>query len=109
MARRFLPWSVPSWKLIEMQHGCICLAFTGSWIMKNLMRLLRVLAFTLLAGFAPAYAADKVRVSSFSTILTEVAQQVGGDRVEVIAHVKPGVDPHEYEPKPADLKAVSQS
>ena len=46
-------------------------------------------------------------MSSFSTILTEVAQQVGGDRVEVTAHVKPGIDPHEFEPKPADLKAVS--
>lgn len=73
------------------------------------MKLLCALAFTLLAGFVPANAAEKVRVSSFSTILTEVAQQVGGDQVEVIAHVKPGVDPHEYEPKPADLKAVSQS
>lgn len=74
------------------------------------MRLLRVLAFTLLAGLVSAHAADgKVRVSSFSTILTEIAQQVGGDQVEVIAHVKPGVDPHEYEPRPADLKAVSES
>lgn len=73
------------------------------------MRLLRVLAFTLLAGFVPVQAADKVRVSSFSTILTEVAQEVGGDQVEVTAHVKPGVDPHEYEPKPADLKTVSEA
>ena len=58
-----------------------------------------------LTGFADA----KIRVSSFSTILTEIAQQVGGDRVTVTAHVKPGIDPHEYEPKPADLKTVGEA
>ena len=60
--------------------------------------------------FIPALnAADRIRVSSFSTILTEIAQQVGGDRVEVTGHVKPGLDPHEFEPKPADLKIVGSS
>lgn len=56
-----------------------------------------------------AFAEAKVRVSSFSTILTEIAQQVGGERVAVTAHVKPGVDPHEYEPKPTDLKTVGDA
>ena len=64
---------------------------------------------TLLALALPSFADAKVRVSSFSTILTEIAQQVGGDRVAVTAHVKPGVDPHEYEPKPADLKTVGEA
>jgi zinc/manganese transport system substrate-binding protein len=54
-------------------------------------------------------AVERIRVSSFSTILTEIAEQVGGDRVEVTAHVKPGSDPHEFEPKPADLKTVADS
>jgi len=54
-------------------------------------------------------AADPIRVSTFSTVLTEVAQQVGGDRVVVTGHIKPGIDPHEFEPKPIDLKTVSQS
>ncbi|MDB6171094.1 MAG: troA [Chthoniobacteraceae bacterium] len=35
--------------------------------------------------------------------------QVGGGRVEVTGHVKPGIDPHEFEPKPADLKIVSMA
>ena len=55
---------------------------------------------------APLSAAERIRVSSFSTILTEVAREVGGDRVAVTAHVKAGIDPHEFEPKPADLKTV---
>ena len=61
----------------------------------------------LIAG--PSTAAERIRVSSFSTILTEVAQQIGGERVEVTGHVKPGIDPHEFEPKPADLKTVGAS
>ncbi len=35
--------------------------------------------------------------------------EVGGDRVDVTGHVKPGTDPHEFEPRAADLKAVSSS
>ena len=54
-----------------------------------------------------ARAADKIKVASFSTIDTEIVQQVGGDHVEVAALVKPGVDPHEYEPTPSDLREVS--
>lgn len=54
-------------------------------------------------------AAEKIPIASFSTILTEVAEKVGGDRVTVFGLVKPGVDPHEYEPTPADLKMVSEA
>jgi zinc/manganese transport system substrate-binding protein len=73
---------------------------------------MKSLVFALLALAAaalPASAAEKIRVSSFSTILTEIAQEVGGDRVAVTGHVKPGVDPHEFEPKPNDLKIVSDA
>ncbi|HEY3899287.1 MAG TPA: zinc ABC transporter substrate-binding protein [Chthoniobacter sp.] len=66
-----------------------------------------IITFLLLAMAAPA--ADKVRVASFSTILTEIAQQVGGDRVQVSGLVKPGVDPHQFEPKPTDLKIVGDA
>src|SRR6188768_4106913 len=68
-----------------------------------------LLLLALLALACPSMAADKIRVSSFSTVLTEIAQQVGGDRVAVTPHVKPGVDPHEFEPKPADLKSVGNA
>jgi len=70
-------------------------------------RFLPLLACLTLPG--ALLAADPIRVSTFSTVLTEVAQQVGGDRVAVTGHIKPGIDPHEFEPKPADLKTVSQS
>lgn len=73
---------------------------------------MKISLLSFIAFFAAAMAvqaADKIRVSSFSTILTEIAEQVGGDRVAVTGHVKPGVDPHEFEPKPEDLKIVGDA
>ncbi|MEO6741068.1 MAG: metal ABC transporter substrate-binding protein [Chthoniobacteraceae bacterium] len=70
------------------------------------MKLLGIL-FLLLAS---ARAGDgRLRVSSFSTILTEIVREVGGENVNVTGHVKPGVDPHEFEPSSADLKIVSSA
>ncbi|MGB8166404.1 MAG: metal ABC transporter substrate-binding protein [Chthoniobacteraceae bacterium] len=69
---------------------------------------MKTLLCALLAAL-PLVAAEPVRVSTFSTILTEIAQQVGGDRVAVTGHVKPNVDPHEFEPKPADMKIVGDA
>lgn len=58
---------------------------------------------------AQLHAADKVRVASLSTILTEVAQKVGGEHVAVTGLVKPGIDPHEYEPKPGDIAVIADA
>jgi zinc/manganese transport system substrate-binding protein len=70
-----------------------------------------LLAFVLLAPsqLSLSAATGKLRVASVSTIDTEIVQQVGGEHVEVAALVKPGVDPHEYEPTPADLRKVSDA
>jgi zinc/manganese transport system substrate-binding protein len=73
------------------------------------MRAFRITLLVWLALVVVGISAEKIRVSSFSTILTEVAQQVGGDRVDVTAHLKPGIDPHDFEPKPSDLKAVANA
>ena len=58
---------------------------------------------------AHAAAGDALRVSSFSTVLSEIATAVGGTQVKVHPHVKPGVDPHVFQPKPADLRTVSSA
>ena len=73
------------------------------------MKLFRSILLASMVCAVSAGAAEKIKVSSFSTILSEVAQKVGGDRVEVTAHVKPGGDPHDFEPKPSDLKAVANA
>ncbi len=60
--------------------------------MKRLSLLLLVSAAISLRSLS----AEPVRVVSFSTILTEIATNVGGEVVAVRGLVKPGVDPHEY-------------
>ncbi len=66
-------------------------------------------AIAILVAALSASAADPVKVSCFSTILTEIAQEVGGSHVKVAGLVKPDTDPHEYQPTPADLKEVGAS
>src|SRR5262245_34803561 len=63
-----------------------------------------VVAYVLLLFGASA---APVKVVSFSSVLTEIALAVGGGRVEVVGLVKPGVDPHQYEPSPGDMKLVA--
>jgi zinc/manganese transport system substrate-binding protein len=56
-----------------------------------------------------AAGAGALQVASFSTVLTEIARQVGGSHVSVSGLVKPGQDPHEYQPTPDDLKQAADA
>lgn len=51
--------------------------------------------------------AAPLKVVSLSTITTDIARNVGGDLIELEALVKPGVDPHEFQPTPKDIKIIS--
>jgi zinc/manganese transport system substrate-binding protein len=73
------------------------------------VKLLLPTLIVFVALISLASAAEPIRISSFSTILTEIAEQVGGSRVKVTAHIKPGTDPHEFQPRPSDLKIVGES
>jgi len=69
-----------------------------------------LLAVLFGAASAPlANASEKFMVASFSTVLTEIAQQVGANHVNVAGLVKPGQDPHEYQPTPSDLKQAADA
>jgi manganese/iron transport system substrate-binding protein len=50
-------------------------------------------------------AADLPKVVSTSTLITDWTSQVGGDEIELTGILKPGTDPHVYEPVPADTRA----
>ena len=78
----------------------------------NTMTIVKGFLFSIVleAGMAsPAFGAELLRVASFSTVLTEVAQQVGGSHVNVAGLVKAGQDPHEYQPTPSDLKQAGDA
>ncbi len=48
-----------------------------------------------------------LHVVTTTTQLTDFVSQIGGDGVQVYGVLKPNVDPHDYEPSPADLDAIA--
>lgn len=52
---------------------------------------------------------DKLEVVTSFTILSDIAEQIGGDQVSVHNLVPTGTDPHEYEPLPKDMKAATDA
>jgi zinc/manganese transport system substrate-binding protein len=58
---------------------------------------------------ASAAGAAPLRVATLSTVLTEIAAEIGGPDVSVRGILAPGVDPHTFEPAPADLRAIADA
>ncbi|MCB0217179.1 MAG: zinc ABC transporter substrate-binding protein [Chloroflexi bacterium] len=63
---------------------------------------------------APGTAASEavaatLRVVATTSILAEVVREVAGDAVEVTQLLPPGVDPHGYQPAPADAVALERA
>jgi zinc/manganese transport system substrate-binding protein len=55
------------------------------------------------AGPAPA---GSVKVVATTTQVADFVRAVGGGRVEVVQVLRPNSDPHEYEPRPDDVRAL---
>lgn len=53
--------------------------------------------------------ADRLQVVASFYPLREFTRQVGGDRMEVTSLVPPGVEPHDWEPSPADMAQVQRA
>ncbi len=51
----------------------------------------------------------QLEVVATTTQIADFARNVGGDRVRVVQVLQPNTDPHEYEPRPADVAAVSRA
>ena len=50
---------------------------------------------------------SKLDVVATTTQIGDFARNVGGDKVELHQILKPNTDPHEYEPRPGDVKATA--
>jgi len=59
--------------------------------------------------FSTAHSAEKLRVTASFSILGDLVQAVGGERVSVMTLVGPDEDAHVFEPRPADARAILQS
>jgi zinc/manganese transport system substrate-binding protein len=67
--------------------------------------LLALIAVLLTAS--PAAAQDKIKVVATFSILGDLVQNIGGDRVEVVTLVGPNGDAHVYSPTPADARKLA--
>ncbi len=75
-----------------------------------------LLLVTLLAACQPASQAAQasgeqagLKVVAAETFLADIAQNVAGDRVKIEALMPLGIDPHSYEPIPADVAKIADS
>jgi len=50
---------------------------------------------------------NKIKVVASFYPLYDFAKNVGGERVEIVTLIPSGVEPHEFEPSPGDIKAIS--
>ncbi len=76
--------------------------------MRGIQRFPGLFLLACLAGAGMAQAAPVKVVASFS-ILGDFVREVGGDRVALTVIAGPGQDAHVYEPRPADVAAVSSA
>jgi ABC-type Zn uptake system ZnuABC Zn-binding protein ZnuA len=51
----------------------------------------------------------RLTVVATTTQVADFARNVGGDKVKVTQILKPNVDPHDYEPSPADVQAIAEA
>jgi zinc/manganese transport system substrate-binding protein/manganese/iron transport system substrate-binding protein len=52
---------------------------------------------------------EQVQVATTMTVIQDLAEEVGGDRVEVSSIVEPGADVHAFQPSPSDAEMVSEA
>lgn len=68
------------------------------------------LLFPLFGSFTgQAAAQETINVVTTTTHLTDLVQDIGGDRVEVTGLMGPGVDPHGYTPSPSDIQLLADA
>jgi len=77
--------------------------------MHRLNKLISIVFGVLYVFLGNAFAADRLPV--FVTIAPQkyFVQQIGKDLVDILVMVRPGADPHSYEPKPQQMVAITKA
>lgn len=87
-------------------------------IQKNILKLVMMSSLLFILGACGSNgdaedgsekADDTLKVVTSFTIISDIAENIGGDNVEVHNLVPTGTDPHEYEPLPEDIKKATDA
>ncbi|SHJ21036.1 manganese/zinc/iron transport system substrate-binding protein [Aureimonas altamirensis DSM 21988] len=78
------------------------------WFGRRLAPALGLVALLVAAG-GPARAAEPLHIVATTGMIADAVTQVGGDRVEVVALMGPGVDPHLYRPTASDIARMARA
>lgn len=83
----------------------------SSWTIRALTCWLVILTLASCqpAGDRTRRTSDRPSVVATSTIIADLAAQVGGEEVDLKGILQPGADPHIYEPVPKDTQALEQA
>jgi ABC-type Zn uptake system ZnuABC Zn-binding protein ZnuA len=68
-----------------------------------------LVVLALLAGCGDDSSGDGRTVVATTTQVADLVREVGGARVSVDGMLRPGGDPHDYEPRPSDVAAVARA
>jgi zinc/manganese transport system substrate-binding protein/manganese/iron transport system substrate-binding protein len=75
--------------------------------MRRALPVLLLIAAVTVAGCRDAGGGGKPAVVATTTQVADMTRAIAGDRVKIDQILKPGSDPHEYEPRPSDAQAVA--
>jgi ABC-type Zn uptake system ZnuABC Zn-binding protein ZnuA len=84
---------------------------TGAWLVLGVFALLAAGCGGTSGeeGGGAAGSEERMRVSATITVVGDLVEEVGGDRVEVSSVAPPGADVHTFQPKPSDVQKLSES
>jgi manganese/iron transport system substrate-binding protein len=76
----------------------------GNWLARlGACLIAAVVSFASAASAEPAPAGGTFKVVTTFTVLQDIAQNVAGDKAEVVSITKPGAEIHDYQPTPLDI------
>ena len=85
---------------VALQHRRTAVAVAGA-------ALLAALAAVCGSGSGGDAGPGQVKVIATTTQIGDFARTVGGDRAKVVQLLKPNTDPHDYEPRPSDVRETA--
>lgn len=77
--------------------------------MRYFIRCLLIMIIVWVTGADAVMANEKIKIIASFSILADIAENIGGDRVEIDSLVGPGQDAHSFDPSPTDVVHIENA